>query len=61
MCENHVNAKYSIFDIAEYARYDGERQVYTTSVIIAVCACYCDLLESAVWPSTADFSSLGFL
>jgi len=29
------------------------------SVIIAVCAWYCGLLESAVWPSTADFSSLG--
>ena len=30
-------------------------------VIIAVCAWYCGLLESAVWPSTADFSSLCFL
>ena len=30
-------------------------------VMIAVCAWYCGLLESAVWPSTADFSSLGFL
>ena len=29
------------------------------SVIIAVCAWYCGLLESAVWPSTAGFSSLG--
>ena len=29
-------------------------------VIIAVCAWYCGLLESAVWHSTADFSSLGF-
>ena len=29
------------------------------SVIIAVCASYCGLLEGAVWPSTADFSSVG--
>ena len=28
-------------------------------VMIAVCAWYCGLLESAVWPSTADFRSLG--
>ena len=30
-------------------------------VMIAVCAWYCGLLESAVWPSITDFSSLGFL
>ena len=35
--------------------------ILVSRVMIAVCAWYCGLLESDVWPSTADFSSLGFL
>ena len=35
--------------------------ILISRIIIATCAWYCGLLECAVWPSTADYSSLGFL
>ena len=36
-------------------------RILVSRVMFAVYAWYCGLLESAIWPSTADFSSLCFL